>query len=120
MLKSKLCNYSDAYILVKRTITVIGQRANCAAIVADRNSDKKICTNCASFTNCISETNIIQKDNSMGLDIIMSMYNLMKQSDNLAKALNNLWQYSRDESDDENITDSQSLKFKSRLTKKHW
>ena len=78
MLKSKLCNYSDAYILVKRTITVIGQRANCAAIVADRNSDKKICTNCASFTNCISETNIIQKDNSMGLDIVMSMYNLMK------------------------------------------
>ena len=72
MLKSKLCNYSDACILVKRTITVIGQGANCAAIVADRNSDKKICT------NCISETNNIQKDNRMDLDIIMSMYNLMK------------------------------------------
>ena len=38
MLKSSLRNYSDAYILVKRTITLIGQEVNAAAVQADRNN----------------------------------------------------------------------------------
>lgn len=36
MLKSSLCDYSDAYIAVKRTKTVIGKGANDAVITADR------------------------------------------------------------------------------------
>ena len=49
MLKSSLCDYSDAYILVKGTITV----NNTAAVgVAVNNTDKKVIfKNCAPFTN---------------------------------------------------------------------
>ena len=55
MLKSSLCYYSDAYILVKATITV----NNTAAADADANDTNKkvIFKNCAPFTNCISEIN---------------------------------------------------------------
>ena len=35
VLKSILCHYSDAYILVKGTITLIGQEAGAAAIQTD-------------------------------------------------------------------------------------
>ena len=55
ILKSSLCDYSDAYILVKGTITV----DNTAAADADANDTNKkvIFKNCAPFTNCISEIN---------------------------------------------------------------
>ena len=55
MLKSSICDYSDAYFLVKGTITV----NNAAAAGADANkTDKKIIfKNCVPFTNCISEIN---------------------------------------------------------------
>ena len=38
MLQSSLCDYSDAYILVSRTITVVGAEADIAAISADKNN----------------------------------------------------------------------------------
>ena len=38
MLNSSLCDYSDAYILVKGTITAFGAGADDAAIAADRNN----------------------------------------------------------------------------------
>ena len=50
MLKANLCDYSDAYILVKETTTVVGQRANDAAIAADRNNKEVIFKNCTSFS----------------------------------------------------------------------
>ena len=37
MLKSRLCDYSDAYIPVKGYINVTGQTANTAVIAAGRN-----------------------------------------------------------------------------------
>ena len=37
MLKVSLCDYSDAYILKKGTIIVVGQGADTAATAADRN-----------------------------------------------------------------------------------
>ena len=52
MLKSSLCDYSDAYIFVKSTITV----PNTAAAEAAANNRKNIIIkNYAPFTNCISE-----------------------------------------------------------------
>ena len=58
MLKSSLCDYNGAYILVKGTITV----NNTAAADADANNTKKkvIFKNCARLTNCISEINNTQ------------------------------------------------------------
>ena len=38
MIKSSLCNYSDAYIFLKRAITVVGNEANAAAFAVDRNN----------------------------------------------------------------------------------
>ena len=62
MLKSSLCDYRDAYILVKGTITV----NNTGAADADANNtnQKLIFKNCAPFTNCISEINNTQVDNA--------------------------------------------------------
>ena len=55
MLKSSLCNYSDAYILVSRTITIVGTGAEDAAEAANRINKQAIL--CAPFTDCITEIN---------------------------------------------------------------
>ena len=52
MLKSSLCNYSNAYILVKRRITFTGAGANAAARQADEKDKRVIFKNCAAFINC--------------------------------------------------------------------
>ena len=52
MLKSSLCDYSDAYILVRRAITATV--APTPAAKPDKNSKKVEVKNCAPFTDCIS------------------------------------------------------------------
>ena len=94
MLKSSLCDYSDAYILVKGTISVNNTGAAGAAV--NNNNNKVIFTNCAPFTNCISEINNTQIDNTKDIDIVMPMYNLIEYSDNYAKTTGSLWQYCKD------------------------
>ena len=83
MLKSSLCDYSDAYIFVQGTITV----NNTAPADANaNNTDKKVIfKNCAPFTNCISEINNTLIDNAKDIDIIMPMYNLIEYNDNYSK-----------------------------------
>ena len=94
MLKSSLCDYSDAYIFVKGTISVNNAAAAGAAV---NNTNKKVIfKNCAPFTNCISEINNTQVDNAKDIDIVMSMYNLIEYSDNYAKTTGSLWQYYKD------------------------
>ena len=94
MLKSSLCDYSDAYILVKGTISVNNTAAQGAA--ANNTNKKVIFKSCAPFTNCISETNNMQIDNAKDIDIVMPMYNLIEYSDNYAKTTGSLWQYCKD------------------------
>ena len=94
MLKSKLCDYSDAYILVKETISVNNTAAQGVAV--NYNNKKVIFKNCAPFTNCISEINNTQIDNAKDIDIVMPMYNLIEYSDNYAKTTGSLWQYCKD------------------------
>ena len=83
MLKSSLCDYSDAYILVKGTITV----NKTAAVGANTNNSNKkvIFKNCAPFTNCLSEINNTQVDNAKDLDTVMPMYNLTEYIDDYSK-----------------------------------
>ena len=80
MLTFSLCDYGDAYILIKGTITV----NNTAAADADANNTNKkvILKNCAPFTNCMSEINNTKVDIAKDLDIVMSMYNLIEYSNN--------------------------------------
>ena len=94
MLKSSLCDYSDAYIHVKGTITV----NNTAAADDDANNTNKKVTfkNCAPFTKCIGEVNNTNIDDAKDIGIVMSMYNLIKYSDKYSKTSGRLWQYSKD------------------------
>ena len=118
MLRSSLCDYSDAYILVKGTITINGRGADAAARQADERDKGVSFKNCAPFINCISEINITQIDNAKDIDIVMPMYNLIEYSDNYAKTSGSLWQYFKDEPGDNNIEDSESFKSKIKITGK--
>ena len=82
MLKSILCDYCDAYILVKGTITINGRGADAAARQAYGRDKGVAFKNCAPFTNCISEINNTQVDNAKDIDIVMPMYNSIEYSDN--------------------------------------
>ena len=94
MLRSSLCNYSDAYILVKGNISV----NNTAAADADTNNVNKkvIFKNCAPFTNCISKINNTEIENVQYIDIVMPMHNLIEQSDNNSKTSGSLWRYCKE------------------------
>ena len=94
MLKSSLCDSSDAYILVKGTISANNTAA--AGAAANNTNKKVIFKNCAPFTNCKSEINNTQIDNAKDIDIVMSMYNLIAYSDNYVKTTGSLWQYCKD------------------------
>ena len=94
MLRSSLCDYSVAYILVKENISV----NNTAAAGADVNNTNKkvIFENCAPFTDCISKVNNTQEDNAKDIDIVMPMYNLIEYSANYYKTSGSLRQYCKD------------------------
>ena len=117
MLKSSLCDYSDAYILVKGTITITGAGADAAARQADERDKGVAFKNCAPFTNCISEIDNTQVDNAKDIYIVMPMYNLIEYSDNYAKTTGSLWQYFRDESNNV-LRNSKSFKSKIKITGK--
>ena len=117
MLKSILCDYSDAYILVKGTITIAGAGDDPAVRQADERDKGLMFKNCAPFTNCISEINNTQVDNAKDIDIVMPMYNLIEYSDNYVKTSGSLWQYYRDEPNN-NLANSELFKFKVRITGK--
>ena len=83
MLRSSLCDYSDAYIAVKEIITV-----NSTAVedVAASNTNKKlIFKNWAPFVNCLSKIKNTQIDNAEYIDIVMPLYNLLEYINNQSK-----------------------------------
>ena len=118
MLRSNLYNYTDSYILVKGTITITGARANTDARQADEKDKGVTFKNCAPFTKCISRINNTDKDNAHDIDIVMSMYNLIEHSDNYSKTSGSLWQYYKDDPND-NLTDSESFKSKVKNNRKN-
>ena len=89
MIRSSLCDYSDAYILVKGNITV--NNTATAGAAANNTNKKLIFKNCAPFTNCISKINNTQMGNAEYIDISVPMYNLIKISDNYSKTSGSLW-----------------------------
>ena len=117
MLRSNLFDYADVYILVKETITITGAGDNDAAKRLDERNKGEIFTNCARFTKCISRINNTDIANAKDIDIVMPMYNLIEYGDNYSKASGSLWQYYKDDPND-NITDSESFTFKVNITGK--
>ena len=121
MLRSSLCDYSDAYILVKGTITI----ENKVAWDQPTNAAKKkvIFKNYAPSTNWISRINGTQVDDAHDLDVVMSKCNLIEYSDNYSKTSGILWEYCWDQpalnnggifyfTADNTITDSSNIEVK--------
>ena len=121
--RSSLCNYGDAYVLVKRNIVV----NNTAALDANaNNTDKKVIfKNYVPFTDCISKMNNAQVDNAKDIDIVMPMYNLIVYSNNYSKISGSLWKYCKDipaVNNDDNFVNfnaanaTDSFNFKTKVT----
>ena len=108
MLKSDLCNFSDAYIVIKGDITV-GAPNN-----AKRNRAVTFKNN-APFINCISKINGVKIDNAEDLDVVMPMYNLLEYSKNYRKTTGHLCNYHRDEPGNSLSSDSESFKYKTSI-----
>ena len=83
----------------------------------DKREKGVIFKNCLPFTDCISEINKSQIDNAKYIDVVMPMYNLIEHSNNYPKPSGSLWQYYRDEQND-NIVNSELFQFKVKITKK--
>ena len=91
MLRSDLCDYFDAYVWVKGTITVTNPNNNV-------NFDRRLTfKNNAPFISCISKINGELVENAEDLDIVMPMYNLLEYSKNYEKTSGSLFNYYRDE-----------------------
>ena len=103
MLMSSLFDYEDAYIIVKRTLTITGTRDDDAAKRLYKRDKDVIFKNCARFSKCISRINNTDIDNAQDIDIVMPMYDLVEHSDNYSKTSGSLWQYYRDDPNN-NIT----------------
>ena len=87
MLQSDLCDYIDAYIVVKGIITVQTE-TNRAIDGYNRNLTGK---NNAPFINSMSKINNAFIDNAKDLEIVMSMHNMNDYSKNYSKTSGTLW-----------------------------
>ena len=115
MLKPSLCDYCDAYILVRGRKTITGAGADAAARQADERNNGVTFKNCAPFIKCKSEINDIEVDNAKNIDVAMIVYNLIEYSDNCSKTFESLWKYYKDEPN-YSLTDSESFKSKIKIT----
>ena len=104
----------DSYILVDGRITITGAGDDGAARRADERDKRVTFKNCAPFTQCISRINNTETDNAKDIDTVMPLYNLIDYSDHYSKKSGSLWQYYKDDPDD-NMTDSESIKYKVKI-----
>ena len=120
MLRSDLCDFSDAYIIVKGIVTVSADERD-----RDEMNRQVVLKNNAPFISCISKINGVLDENAEELDIAMPMYNLLKYSKNYSKTSGSLWNYYRDELTDDtndnngpnkNAINSKSFKYKTSIT----
>ena len=125
MLRSNLCDYSDAFILVKNTITVTAPGANNGANnIKDKRNIPLILKNNAPFVSCITRINGELIEDADDSDIVMSMYNLLEYRKNYRKTIGSLYNYHRDElsddADDNNFdnikeVNSNTFKYKNKI-----
>ena len=117
MLRSNLCEYADAYILVKGTIRITWAVNDGAAREADERDKGVTFKSCTPFTKCISRVNNTDIDTVQDIIIVMLMYNLIEYSDNYSKTSGSLWWYYKDELND-NTGNSKSFKSIVKITGK--
>ena len=122
MLRSDLCDYADAYILVDGKITV---RANAGVNnIRDKKNRPLIFKNNAPFVSCITRINCELIKDADDSDIVMPMYNLLEYSKNYRKTIGSLYNYYRDELSDDNnflnllnnnVVKSKTFKYKNKI-----
>ena len=112
MLRSDLCDFSNAYIVVKGNITLAGDND------ANKRNKNLAFKNNAQFINCISKINGVKTDNAEDLDVVMLMYNLLEYSKNYRKTTGSLLNCYRDEPSNPLFSNSESFKFKTSITGK--
>ena len=125
MLRSNLCDYSDAYILVKGKIVVTAPGANNNATnIRDKRKRSLILKNNAPLVSCITRINGELIEDADDLDIVMHMYNLLEYSKFYRKTIGSLYNYHRDElsdnADDNNfgnlkVVNSNTFKYKNKI-----
>ena len=122
MLRSNLCDYSDAYILVEGTIIVAapGDNNNVNNIRNKRNRPL-ILKNNAPFVSCIATINGELIEDADDLDIVMPMYNSLEYSKNYRKTIGSLYNYYRDElggnaNNNDNTVNSDTFRYKNKIT----
>ena len=125
MLRSDLCDYSDAYILIKGTTTVTAPGVNNNANnIRDKRNRPLILKNNASFVSCITRINGELIEDADDIDIVMPIYNLLEYSKNCRKTIGSLYNYYRDElsddADDNNfdnikVVNSEAFKYKNKI-----
>ena len=122
--ESNLCDHSDAYISVTANITVTRTIAAFAGSNVQRKQPLNAATqvvfkNCAPFEDCRTGINNTSVDYANFLDITMPMYNLIEYSDNYSDTSGSLWNFKRDEIDNNvNVTNDKnasSFKYKASL-----
>ena len=123
MLRSDLCDFKDAYIVVKGTITLT--KTDGRGFIDIRNKFLAFKNN-APLINCTAKINNILIDNAEDLDVVIAMYNLLGYSVNYRKTTGSFWNYYRDEPNDfsannynaNTIENSESFKYKCNITGK--
>ena len=126
MLRSNLCDYSDAYISVKATIMVTASGVNNNAnTIRDKRNRPLILKNKAPFVSCITKINGELIEDADDLDIVMPIYNLLEYSKNYRKTIGSIYNYYRDELTDDaddnnfaniNLVNSEAFKYKNKIT----
>ena len=115
MLRSDLCYYADAYILVNSTILVNGLNPR------DRQNRPLTLKNNAPFISCITRINNELIEDADDLDIVIPMYNLLEYSKNYRKTIGSLYNYYRDELNNNanlannNVVSSEAFKYKIKI-----
>ena len=116
VLRLYLCDYSDAYIVVKGTIDLLVAAAN-----ENDKAEKDVAfKNNVPCRSCISKINSTLTENAEDLDIVMPKYNLLEYSQNCFMTSLRLWNYYRDEIDDvdDNASDGKSFECKTKIVGK--
>lgn len=114
MLRSRFCDYSNAYIDVKRTININtglnnDMPQNDVSLISD-----------APFRSCITKINNILIHNAEDLDLAMPVYNLLECGDNCSMMSGSLWNYYRGKTYgvDANSSNGRSFKYKTKVVGK--
>ena len=125
MLRSDLCDYSDACILVNGTVMVTAPAG--ANNIRDKKNRPLILKNNTPFVSCIAKINNELIEDVDDLDVVMPMYNLLEYSKNYRKTIGSLYNYYRNELTNDNIpadnafdnirvVNSNSFKYKNKIT----